>query len=122
MGGAYTMINPHTLLRRWRHSVVSDDLRIRRDALESAIDSLGRWMIGFTAVVVVGLVTEWSQPTFSLFRVHDIGGVLVTIGVAGELAVEYVARRKEQTLRAVNAEIENESDLKLKAADERIAG
>lgn len=109
------------LQRLWKRSITCEDPHALRDALERSIDLLGRWMIAFTAVVVIGLLIEWSQPTFSLFRVHDLGGLVVTIGVAGELFVEYIAHRKELTLRGANARIERTDKSLLKAADERIA-
>jgi hypothetical protein len=45
----------------------------------------------------------------------------VTIGVAGELAVEHKTHQAERKLRDITAEIKRDADFKLKAADERIA-
>jgi hypothetical protein len=105
-----------------------DDLRRTRDRLESSIDRLGLWMIAFTAIVAGGLFIELEDPFLKAWNTCDwlplmgsIGSVLVAVGVAGELFVEYRAHRRENALRAVNAVLENQSQEKLKLADVRIA-
>lgn len=104
-----------------------DDWNARETNLERRIDLLGSWMIGFTWAVVVGLVIEFYAVfdpawTGDWNRVIDrIGLLLVTIGVAGELAVEHKTHQAERKLRDVTAEIKRDADFKLKAADERIA-
>ena len=99
----------------------------RKTALENQIDSLDLWMIGFTWPVAIGLFIEfyailnvgWTHNLNVL--IDRIGLFLVTVGVSGELAVEHKAHGAERRLREVNADIEHESSLTLKAADERIA-
>jgi hypothetical protein len=103
------------------------ELELRRDELEESIDSLSAWMIGFTTVVVIGLVMELIALGSLGIRqrqqtVLDLAGeALVTLGVCGELSVEFRAHRKEGKLRAVNAEISAEDKRKLSAAETRIA-
>jgi len=52
--------------------------------------------------------------------IDRIGLLLVTAGVAGELAIEHKTHRAERKLRGINIEIEREMDITLTAADERI--
>lgn len=104
-----------------------DDLSQRKKALEDSIDGFGRWMIGFTSPVAIGLLME----TYAIFQlrltvawnptIDRVGLILVAAGVVGELVIEVMVHRMERKLRTVNAEIEREADAKLKAADERIA-
>jgi hypothetical protein len=105
----------------------SDDLEARKTTLEDRVDSLGSQMIVFTWLVVVGLFIEF-YAVLGLDATHDwntlidrIGLSLVTIGVAGELNVEYRARKEERRLRSVNADIDREAKADLKVKDERIA-
>jgi hypothetical protein len=101
--------------------MTSEELRRRRDSLESFIDWLNWGMVGFTVIVAIGLVIEWNQPTFRLLGLHDFGGLLVTGGVSGEVLMAFIAQIKGRTLRIVNANIESDDNTRLKAADERIA-
>ena len=96
-------------------------------AVEDRIDSLGSWMIGFIWPVAVGLFIEF-YAILNLAWTHDwnviidrIGLLLVTAGVSGELAIEQKKHSAERKLRRINADIDRESDLALKTADERIA-
>ncbi len=108
--------------------MASDDLARRKEALENSIDSLGGWLIGFTAVVVIGLFIELYHLIAHLSITHDwwelvdsVGTGVVAAGVSGELLIEFLARRKERKLRNVNADIDNDYQGKLTAANERIA-
>ncbi len=100
---------------------------LRRDELEESIDSLAGWMIGFTTVVVIGLVMELVALGSLGIRhrqqtVLDLAGeALVTLGVGGELSVEFQAHRKERKLREVNARISAAEKRKLSDAETRIA-
>jgi len=83
--------------------------------LEKSLDLLEIWLAVMTALVVIGLVLEywheipdairqlkrfWSwRPLFVIF-----GGMLITIGVAGELAVQFIASGKGTALRRANDE------------------
>jgi|ERR1017187_1789546 hypothetical protein len=105
----------------------SDDLEAHKMAVEDRIDSLGSWMIGFIWPVAVGLFIEF-YAILNLAWTHDwnviidrIGLLLVTAGVSGELAIEQKKHSAERKLRRINADIDRESDLALKTADERIA-
>ncbi|MDE3196813.1 MAG: hypothetical protein KGN84_10745 [Acidobacteriota bacterium] len=103
------------------------DLSRRKKSLEDAIDRLGAWMIGFTLVVVVGLSIELyaviisflRKPYFSL--VDAVGLLFVTVGVGGELAVEFFTHGKEKALRRTNEEIEADADKKIAERDRTIA-
>jgi hypothetical protein len=115
-------------MKHYTLDFTDDELDRLKKATEDSIDSLGLWMIGFTGLVVVGLAIEYNQPFITFLRTHDLrvllgstGGLLVTIGVAGELFIDYLAHRKEQQLRIINADIDAVAAIRLKAADERIA-
>ena len=101
--------------------------------LESRLDSFGFWLTVFTLLVVIGLVLEyWHQiPEFidNLMRpaalfpwkqfMEIAGGILVTIGVAGELVIQFRASRAETDLRSTSHQIEatlNESAKKAEAS------
>jgi len=108
--------------------MAADDLDQMRENLENEIDRWDARGIGFTWPVAFGLLLE-LYAAFNLQLTHDwntlidrIGLVLVTAGVAGELAAGSKAHSAERKLRAVNAEVEREAEANLKAADERIAG
>jgi len=70
--------------------------------------------------VVVGLGIELYRPIVALCSKFDlgtlielIGVILVTLGVAGELAVEWMTHRKERELLRIDAEIEREDKRQL---------
>lgn len=65
-------------------------------------------------VVVIGVGLEYKEPFLQLLRQHNLlalkmllresaGGILVAIGVAGELLVGFLANRKDNELRSLNA-------------------
>jgi hypothetical protein len=105
----------------------------RRNGLKESIDSLGKLLIFFIVIVVIGLIVELTRPIASLVNGFDpwvlaelIGTVGVAIGVAGELAVEWNAHRKERELLSIDAEIENDAkrviaELNLQIEQERHA-
>lgn len=87
------------------------------DQLERSLDSLGGWLAFWTAVVAIGLVVEYGQSLWILFKatlrwlfrraVFDrsllnataVGGLLITAGVAAEVWVEVRASQVETQLR-----------------------
>lgn len=89
-------------------------------SLESSLDCWGWLILASTAVVVLGLVIEYWEPVhefieewrrpaaaFPWRRFWGLaGGILVTVGVAGELGFTYKASRVETNLRANNHQIE----------------
>jgi hypothetical protein len=88
--------------------------------LECSLDRSGWWILASTFFVVLGLVIEywepvaefideWGRPAaaFPWRRFVELsGGILVTIGVAGELGFTYRASRTETKLRENNHKIE----------------
>jgi hypothetical protein len=106
-----------------------------RDVLKASVAYLGNWLIVFIVAVVIGLGIELYRPITSLIKqfelvvlVELIGTALVTIGVAGELFVEWKTHRKEKELLRIDAVIEREDketigqlNLSLSASNERIA-
>src|SRR4051794_2621320 len=103
-------------------------LELRRDELKDSVESLGRLLILFIVVVVIGLIIELTQPILLLVNRFDpwvlaelIGSAGVAIGVTGELAVEWNTHRKERELLRIDAEIEREDKLQLQSANLRIA-
>jgi hypothetical protein len=102
-------------------------------ALERYLDSLGVWLTVWTALVVVGLIVEFAEDLkeliaerpfrWRLFR-GIVGGLLITVGVAGELFVQFKAAKVETELRADSHEIEarlnkEAADANKQAADAR---
>src|SRR5438309_1523122 len=89
-------------------------------SLESSLDYWGRWLLGATCVVAIGLVLEYWSPLSDFIaelarpmarlrweRVRDIfGAILITIGVVGEFGFTYKASRVEGQLRGNNHKIE----------------
>jgi len=84
--------------------------------LESRLDYLGVWLLVATALVVLGLVLEYvHQIPESIKEFKEsrswwpilvvAGGILITVGVAGELLVQGVASSKETKLRKANHEL-----------------
>jgi hypothetical protein len=84
--------------------------------LEKSLDSLESWLLVATLLVVVGLVLEyWHDIPEALAKLRNgwdtksvlviVGGILITMGVAGELAVQFFASRKETKLRRANDEM-----------------
>lgn len=85
-------------------------------SLESSLDRLAIWLAICTLLVVVGLIVEywhdaeefwvhatWPMAAFPWGKVKAlVGGLLVTVGVAGELVVAYKASGKETALRINN--------------------
>jgi hypothetical protein len=116
--------------------MTSEELEVfeqRRIALKSSVDSLGAWLVGFIVAVVAGLGIELYRPIVSLLDKFDlatlvelIGTALVTLGVTGELAVEWKTHRNERELLRIDAVIEREDkrqlvELNLLAEQERLA-
>lgn len=78
---------------------------------EKSIDALYPWLFGATAVVVLGLAVEYWPAIRELFSerplnrrllIEMIGGVLVIVGVAGELVVQSFQHSAETALRIAN--------------------
>jgi hypothetical protein len=93
-------------------------------ALERSLDSLGAWLTVWTALVVVGLIVEFGEDLRELIVERPfkwrllrgmVGGLLITVGVAGELFVQFKAAKAETELRADSHEIE--ARLNKEAAD-----
>src|SRR5262245_55332600 len=100
--------------------------------LEDSLDRLEIWLTAMTALVVLGLVLEywheipeaiaklkqaWSWKSFLVVA----GGILITVGVAGELAVQFYASRKETKLRETNDSAFSILNTKAAEANERAA-
>jgi hypothetical protein len=81
--------------------------------LEGSLDHLEIWLMWATGFVVVGLIVEyfhdlphawrllqrkWSFKSFFVI----LGGVLITLGVGGELLVQTLSARKASELRTKN--------------------
>ena len=103
--------------------------------LESSLDRWGGWILASTAVVVIGLAVEYWEPIRDFIKLWRrpgaafprkklaelVGGILITLGVAGELGFTYKASRVESALRENNHKIEESlnasADSAAKAAD-----
>ena len=98
-----------------------------RDALEAWSDRLSLWEGGFTATVVAGLVVEYLPEIASFMsraissfvmshaqRLGELGGLMVIVGVAGELWISFREYKIETDLRFENNAL-------LAASSERIA-
>lgn len=88
-------------------------------ALEKSLDSIETWLAISTFLVVIGLVLEYwhevkelieqvrKRPPFPWKKLQEIvGGVLVTVGVAGELALQFHASTVETAIRSNSHKIE----------------
>jgi hypothetical protein len=90
------------------------DLESAINRLNSSSDSLSCWLGFWTALVVIGLVIEYAHDVWkflfekprdlSLLR-QVIGGILITAGVAGELAIGMRQSSVETQLRDANSKI-----------------
>ena len=114
--------------------------------LEKSLDSLEIWLAVMTTLVVIGLVLEyWHEVPDAIRQLRNrwswepllvvLGGVLITIGVAGELVVQFIASGKETELRRANddsfsilnneagkaRQVAADANLKAAKADERAA-
>jgi len=87
--------------------------------LERSLDSVELWLAVSTLLVVLGLILEYwhdvielialikNRPPFPWRKLQAmIGGVLVTVGVAGELALQFHASRIETGIRFQSHQIE----------------
>jgi hypothetical protein len=88
-------------------------------ALEGSLDSVEWWLASATFLVVVGLILEYwhavrelvenikARPPFPWKKLQEIiGGILVTVGVAGELALQFHASTIETDIRSKTHQIE----------------
>jgi len=84
--------------------------------LESALDNLGVWLLVAIALVVLGLVLEYAHQIPESIATYKkertiwpllviVGGILITVGVAGELLIQHLASPKETALRKANDEL-----------------
>jgi len=84
-------------------------------SLETSLDSFELWLSVMTLLVVAGLIVEyWHEIPEELEKLREarkwlwkpvcviFGAILITIGVAGELAVQFLASAKETQLRQAN--------------------
>jgi len=103
-------------------------LEASRDALDKSLGRAEIWLAVFTAIVVIGLILEhgkdlkekfhewrnwpfpWKRPPFwnwkKLLSIIGVGGMLVTLGVAGELYEEGRVSHVDTEVRQKNIEIE----------------
>lgn len=98
--------------RLLRSGKIPNDQSAIRSALESWADRLSHWTVAYTAIVVLGLAIEYL-PEITYFlkacvaetvrphseQLRQFGGLLVIVGVAGELLVAVRAARVETDLR-----------------------
>src|ERR1700737_4823955 len=84
-------------------------------ALEKSLDSLGVWLAVSTALVVVGLIVEFAEDLRELITERPfkwrllrtmVGGLLITIGVAGELFIQFRASKVETEIRTDSQQVE----------------
>jgi hypothetical protein len=99
-------------------------------SLESSLDHWGWLILASTAIVVLGLVVEYWEPIAEFIDewrrpaaafpwrkfIELAGGILVTVGVAGELGFTYKASRTETKLRDNNHRIEESLNISAESA------
>ena len=96
--------------------------------LERSLDSLEGWLALMTGLVVLGLVLEyWHELPEAIATLKHArswkplfviaGAILITAGVAGELAIQFMASDKETALRKANDAVF--ADLNVEAATAR---
>ena len=94
-------------------------LERRVSALETSLDSLEYWIAISTLLVVVGLIVEYWHPLSDVIKeirksppfpwkkiLEMTGGILVTVGVAGELWYQSRASNSQVLIRSATHEIE----------------
>jgi len=103
------------------------DIMAAKSSLEHSVDSWEAVAHIFTALVAVGLIIEYRGPFVNFWNTHDwryirdsIGGILVTIGVAGELLTGFRATAKDGELREANSILALRATEALAASSERI--
>jgi hypothetical protein len=77
---------------------------------ERSFDQWSFWLFAATLAVVIGLIVEYGPDMRELHHnlrnrkllIEMIGGALITIGVAGELAVQFPLSGSESDLRNAN--------------------
>jgi len=83
--------------------------------LERSLDSLTVWLFISTLLVVIGLVVEYWHDVKDLFMSRPfnrklfqtiVGGILITVGVTGEMTVQFMASKVETDLRSKSHQIE----------------
>jgi hypothetical protein len=87
---------------------MTNALKQEKSRLEKEIDRLGTAMLISILVVVLGLIVEYLlefipgiNPNLIAIT-HRIGGGLVTLGVIGELVVEFMHGKRETRVREIN--------------------
>lgn len=93
-------------------------------ALETSLDSLDGWITAATLLVVIGLIIEYwhpltelidsikNRPPFPWKQLQEIaGGILVTVGVAGELAFQFKATRVQSQFRSMDHFMQADAEL-----------
>lgn len=112
-------------------------LQSKARSLEASFDSWSNWLAFWTVLVVLGLVIEyqpdiakaWKSRTLDWSTLPTVvGGFLITVGVAGELGVQFGSSTVEEQLRSIAHEVEARLgeevarlSLAAKAAEARIA-
>jgi len=94
--------------------------------LEGRLDRLSLWFKISTAGVVAGLVIEHGPEILNSIRsrtfpIDLIGPLLITVGVAGELLIEFLTARIDERLREVNDSIIAELHVQAARAENRTA-
>jgi len=106
-------------------------LELKIIALEKSLDSLEFWLAVATLLVVVGLVLEYWHDIKDLLKTRPVkwksvqqivGAILVTVGVAGELGVQYKASTVETKLRSASHAVESILNASAESAKSTAAG
>jgi hypothetical protein len=104
------------------------DIMASKSSLEYSVDMWEVVAHVFTFLVASGLIIEYRAPFMNFIKTRDpryiiesIGGVLVTIGVAGELLAGFRSTTQDGKLREANTELARRSAELLAASHERIA-
>jgi hypothetical protein len=136
MAARMTMISVWRRLRGQRirlSKLETADIIAAKSTLERSVDCWEGVSHFFAALVVFGLIVEYGGPIVDAIRNHDwqfvaksIGGVLVTIGVAGELIAGSRSTSKDGQLREANSMLaqkagERIAELNMKAEQEKHA-
>lgn len=93
--------------------------------LERKEDRLSRALEIFTALVVIGLIAEYAPDIVEAFKTWTfsprlIGPILITLGVAGELVVEFWSSIVGTKLREVNDSIISDTTKRAEKAETEI--
>jgi len=106
---------------------LSEPPQNRKASLDRAVDRLSRWLEFWTFIVAAGLIVEYAPDIIDAFRKRHapslpvVGGIVITIGVVGELWIGLRSATRAIRLREVNDALIAEANERAATAEQRAA-